>query len=708
MGSFMEVPNGIVPEVLRTNNYENWKVWMKSYLLGQGLWDIVDGTESKPEPTEAEFQTWRQKNGKALYAIQVSCVPHMFCGIKDTDSAEAAWNILALNSSQVPEVTLTDNEGNISIIMRLLPPLGYVGSGIESLPLDYARYSRLYNAVAKGEWENTKSLLVQYGSDESVGISTATDGRTRLQVALCIRISAAGDTPLHIAVLHKQVKLVEELVELMPVETLELENKEGSTALSLAAEGGITRIAKAMVGKNANLLGMENGHGLIPVTMAAINGHRDMVNYLYLETPDELLINDNADDGIRLLNSVITADMYDVAFDLLRRCPHLGTDHSLTGFTALKALARKPAALTSGSQLSFWKRLIYSVPGIKPIYDEKLKRTQALELLKCICPNLDISSKSKLSIIWPTLFDANEFGNVEFFKHMIDSFPILIHAKNENNQSIFLSAILHRQEGIFNLLNGMMQKQSLGNSSNVNTFHNNMLHQAGMLAPFSRLSTTTGAAMQMQRELQWFQEVEKHVPWLREAKNFEFKTPRALFTEQHKNLLKEGEIWMKGTATSCMVVATLIATVVFAAAFTVPGGNASDEGIPIFLKHTSFMVFVVSDALSLVSSSTSLLVFLSIVITSRYAEEDFLKALPKRLIIGLATLFFSIVTMMVAFVATLFIVLHERISWVAIPVSALASVPVTLYILLQFPLFWEMVTSTYGSGIFNPKTKRLF
>ncbi|KAF8377129.1 hypothetical protein HHK36_030502 [Tetracentron sinense] len=189
----------------------------------------------------------------------------------------------------------------------------------------------------------------------------------------------------------------------------------------------------------------------------------------------------------------------------------------------------------------------------------------------------------------------------------------------------------------------------------------------------------------------------------REDTNSEGKTPRALFTEQHKDLVKEGEKWMKEIATACMVVAALISTIMFAAAFTVPGGYNNDTGIPIFLPRTSFMVFIIS----LLSSSTSVLMFLGI-LTSRYGEEDFLKSLPGRMMIGLVTLFLSVVTMMVAFGAALFIVLRERLSWVAIPVTLLATIPIIPFAILQFPLFVDMITFTYGSGAFNQKTRRLY
>ncbi|KAL2524767.1 Ankyrin repeat family protein [Abeliophyllum distichum] len=115
--------------------------------------------------------------------------------------------------------------------------------------------------------------------------------------------------------------------------------------------------------------------------------------------------------------------------------------------------------------------------------------------------------------------------------------------------------------------------------------------------------------------------------------NGDHKTPSELFTEKHKKLREDGEEWMKETATSCMVVTTLIATVAFAAAFTTPGGN-NDTGVPIFLKDGWFTVFFISDAGAMFSSTTSIMMFLSI-LTARYAEDDFLFSLPAKLMVGL-------------------------------------------------------------------------
>lgn len=160
---------------------------------------------------------------------------------------------------------------------------------------------------------------------------------------------------------------------------------------------------------------------------------------------------------------------------------------------------------------------------------------------------------------------------------------------------------------------------------------------------------------------------------------------------------------MKDTATSCTVVGALIITIMFAAVFTIPGGNNQATGYPLFLSRKIFILFVISDALSLFSASTSVLMFLGI-LTSRYIEDDFLESLPRKMIIGLSTLFFSIAAMMITFCAALLIILHGQ-TWIIIPVICLASIPVTLFAQLQFPLLVKMSCSTYGTGIFVRKIK---
>lgn len=164
-------------------------------------------------------------------------------------------------------------------------------------------------------------------------------------------------------------------------------------------------------------------------------------------------------------------------------------------------------------------------------------------------------------------------------------------------------------------------------------------------------------------------------------------TARELFTKNHKEMAKEGEKQMKDIANSCTVVAALIVTMMFAAAFEVSRGTSGDK------KWSR--IFIISDSISLFSSTTSIVIFLGI-LTSRYAENDFLKSLPKKMIIGLSTLFLSIATMMIAFVFALIVKLHET-KWIIILVGSLATIPIVSFAWIQFPLL-KIWISTFGFG----------
>ncbi|KAJ0764255.1 putative PGG domain-containing protein [Helianthus annuus] len=247
-----------------------------------------------------------------------------------------------------------------------------------------------------------------------------------------------------------------------------------------------------------------------------------------------------------------------------------------------------------------------------------------------------------------------------------------------------------------------------GSKNDICTFKdksgNNMLHLVGKTSK-EMAAKTSGASLLMQRELLWFKEVEKMMPpYLREAKNKDGQTPYELFSKENQDLVSKGLKWMK----DCMVVATLIVTVAFAVAFTVPGGYNQEHGFPIFIHQRIFLVFVIADAVSLFSSSTSLIVFLSI-LTSRHDQRDFMYSLPKKLMIGILTLFISVAAMMVTFSASFVVLYHNGLKWVPILIAAFATVPVIVFALLQFPLFVDMFRSIYDSHyLFKPKKRILY
>ncbi|KAJ0016735.1 hypothetical protein Pint_12055 [Pistacia integerrima] len=198
------------------------------------------------------------------------------------------------------------------------------------------------------------------------------------------------------------------------------------------------------------------------------------------------------------------------------------------------------------------------------------------------------------------------------------------------NYNALQLAVMNHQEKVFNFIFEISSLKNLLLMSK-DIYGNNVLHLAGKLAPEYKLNLILGEAMQLKHELHWFKEIEKLVhPHFKEDKNVEGKTPATVFSEEHKELVKNGEEWMKSAATSSLGAVALIATIAFVAIMTIPS-NYNDEGRPNFNKQTTFLKFGVSDTISMFSSLVAIIMIFSI-FTSRYAEEDFLQALPRKLI----------------------------------------------------------------------------
>nr|XP_043631003.1 ankyrin repeat-containing protein At5g02620-like [Erigeron canadensis] len=333
---------------------------------------------------------------------------------------------------------------------------------------------------------------------------------------------------------------------------------------------------------------------------------------------------------------------------------------------------------------------------------------QALKLVERLLKLYPISISGQLDILYAPkeyvlermtprvlLFTAAEMGNTRFLIEIVRMFPHNIYQTDGFGKSIFHIAIERRNKDIYNLLyETVSYNRELSGWEDLKK--NNLLHLLALTTKNTAQLHQTGskASILMQRELLWYKEVEMLVqPSFRNKKNEDGKTPYEIFSENNEDLVSKGMKWTK----DCMVVATLIITVAFAVAFTVPGGYDQKTGIPILDHDTSFLVFIIADAFSLFTSSTSLLVFLSI-LTSPHDQRDFLYAMPVKLMIGLVALFMSVAAMMVTFAASFFVIYQNTYKWLAIIISVSAATPVITFAILQYPFVMDMYRS-----IFNPR-----
>ncbi|GKV02950.1 hypothetical protein SLEP1_g15323 [Rubroshorea leprosula] len=351
-------------------------------------------------------------------------------------------------------------------------------------------------------------------------------------------------------------------------------------------------------------------------------------------------------------------------------------------------------------------------------YKRKLMDEYALEVIRSICGSLSELDENQFEQSGAVEASYRAIENdipeiaIELLKNRNDNI-LLRRTDPEDSRNMFAHAVAHRQEKVARFLYDEFDEMMDTNMVTVTDEDgNNILHIAARLASHSQLDHISGAVLQLQNELHWFKSVEGIVPRFYNMKNKDGETPTQVFLREHRNLLKEAEKWMKKVAESCTVVGALVITTMFTVAFTVPGGNNEGTGFPIILNTTMthpsevsfatlFKVFGVSDAISLFAASSSVLMFLGI-LTSRYTCQDFHISLPKKLIIGLSSLFISIAAMMVAFCATLVIMLQgKKEVCILISLTLIASIPVTLFLLLQAHLLVEMYGSTFRPDIFN-------
>ncbi|CAI9272251.1 unnamed protein product [Lactuca saligna] len=629
--------------------------------------------------------------------------------------------------------TLTPDPQDISISVGSNHPTKPIPDLLTGTRKDYIAIAvPLYEASIRGDWKAAKKIL---------------DERPEL---VRYSITANNETALHVAASAISTKKVEEFVEnlitKMKKEDLELKNSSSNTALCLAAAAGNVKIVEIMVKSNRALVAITGSRGMTPLYMAALFGHYEMVKCLYGYS--QKLRDDCWTDETRswLLLKCVETDMFDIALDIVKEHSKLASSGSALGALAPKTnvfaetesnIIRKtiewvwtcihpkvgPSKTESKANALELLNIIWGAIAEKPTneidniirgHPDPVKKDdkpasdteKTLHLLQKISQNTStkhdgsgIINKEHAAITTNNtnvalqenarpkyssriLFIAAEMGNTRFVIELIRLYPDIIWKLNDDNQSIFHTAVKHRHEGIYNLLYEIGSMKDLITPLK-DTNENNMLHLVGKSAKKKRLEDVSGVAFQMQRELLWFKEVEEMIPpSYRERRNKDGLTPHELFTKEHKDLVKQ--------------------------AFTVPGGYDQNDGIPIFSKNLPFITFAVADAISLFSSSASILMFLSI-LTSRYAERDFQESLPKKLMLGLATLFLSITTMMIAFSVSFFVLYHNKLKWIPILIAFFSALPVILYVSLQFSLLKDVFFSTYASRyLFRPKKHILY
>nr|XP_043612086.1 uncharacterized protein LOC122583777 [Erigeron canadensis] len=518
----------------------------------------------------------------------------------------------------------------------------------------------LYRASSKGDLKAARAILE--GHEYLVRYS----------------ITEKKETPLHVVAAVNNSEFVRYLVGMMSEDDLELQNEEGNNALCVAAITGNRITAMIMVQKNCQLLTVRGSGNMMPLYLAAYHYRYDTMLYLYEHSQRMSSLGWTDDDRNSVFLKCIEINCFDA-------------EHANLGYYAT-ARERREAA----------RHLLLTEKSSKA----------ATQLLRRIWKKIVKKNKDEIDIIlrgpvaemdtYPCqiLFVAAETGNANFLFELIREYPDLIWKTDDAGRTIFHIGLSRHHHDIFNLLVYEIGAPNKDTITRLKDKHGNtLLHSVSSNTRKNPYEHLMGASAQLLHQQVWFQRVRFMLPpFCGQLKNAADQTPYEVFNHNHKDLIDKADKWVKETSNQSMLVATLITTISFTAAFTIPGGYNQNTGFPMFLRDIPFTAFVIFDAISFISSSLSILIFLPISF-SRYSEHG---SFHTKFAIGFLALLFSITTLMAAFSASFFVLYHNKLP---IIMSSLATLPIIIFFLMESRSFTRDVL-TISFEFMTPRSKK--
>lgn len=146
--------------------------------------------------------------------------------------------------------------------------------------------------------------------------------------------------------------------------------------------------------------------------------------------------------------------------------------------------------------------IFFVVPHIKQIQNDKREHNRTLMVLKLICKEVGELKTRHKRHYGEAIIAAVKNDTPEVVRHIIQTFPQSIWITGTTFSQL---SIMNRSEKVYNFLVHEVTHEKYFHTISKDKQGNNLLHLAGQLAPPDKLNMVTGAALQMQREFQWFQ-----------------------------------------------------------------------------------------------------------------------------------------------------------------------------------------------------------
>lgn len=456
------------------------------------------------------------------------------------------------------------------------------------------------------------------------------------------------DTALHSAARSGNIVAIQEIIddsgEDELADLLSKENSAGETALYIAAEYGYFEVVREMI-KHYDLMtaGIKAKNGFDALHIATKQGDLEVVKVL-MEAHPELTMTVDA-SNTTALHTAATQGHIEVVNYLLEAESSLATIAKSNGKTALHSAARN-------GHLKVVKALLNNEPQI--VFRTDQKGQTALHM-------------------------AVKGQNLEVVEELIRVDPLTINmVDTKGNTVLHIATRKGRSQIVKMLLSQNVLDTTVVNRSNETAFDT-----------AEKMAHSDITAILQERGVPSVRDIKPHLSNpARELK----QTVSDIKNEVHnqlehtrqtrervqgiaKRLNKMHAEGLNNAINSSTVVAVLIATVAFAAIFTVPGQYVDDpQNIPPGMSlgeariapKIPFLIFFVFDSIALFISLAVVVVQTSVVVIERKAKKQLMAIINK-------LMWLACVLISVAYLALAFVVVGKQEMWLAICVTIIGT-----------------------------------
>ncbi|XP_008245030.1 PREDICTED: protein ACCELERATED CELL DEATH 6-like isoform X2 [Prunus mume] len=520
------------------------------------------------------------------------------------------------------------------------------------------RDTALHVAAKAGDLDTTNTLLHEaQGRDVFI---------------LLTSINNEKNTPLHEALIHGHQSVAKCLIEAYPVLRFDC-NKEQKSTLYLAAEEGFAEIVKLIRKKAFQQNIRVHVHGKSPLH-GAILGRRNKELLEVISSMEETFQSPKDEKDRTPLHCAASIGYMEGVRFLLER--HLSDSHQVDH------------------------------RGNFPIHSASSKgHVKIVKELLRHCPD---STEYRNYNFENILHVAARCGKDNVVKYFLKNgeFQMLINQKDSNgNTPLHLATKHHHPKVVYrlawdtrtnlNLLNGMGETALDITESNFGTIDS----YRGSLTWTILKSAFTQPAQSLHVH-QWWRspQVADNGGYHHEERFNDKVNAQSLHVQSRKKISPKvaasggdhHEERFKDRVNALLVVATLVATVAFAAGFTMPGGNndsAPHEGMSILLTKAMFQTFVICNTIAMYTATL-------VAVTLIWAQLEDVNLVYNALRLALPLLWIALTMMSLAFMAGVYVVV-SNLHWLANVVLILGVLFIFTVLVVFTPLYCKTTSRFY-------------